>query len=147
MDGWNTTFLLGPGLFSGALAVSFRESILPESWACWKVVSFWWFLIQSNKKCTFLCFPGMFLFFAFKFWHRVCVDVHPMTDPYWSIVSNKLPDGSRGIHVGDTPGCLLVNISPEFGWFWWLTICLVVYIYIYTYITHIIHVWYIFTYI
>ncbi len=27
MDGWNTTFLLGPGLFSGAFAVSFRESI------------------------------------------------------------------------------------------------------------------------
>ena len=25
MDGWNTTFLLGPGLFSGAFAVSFRE--------------------------------------------------------------------------------------------------------------------------
>ena len=25
MDGWNTTFLLGFGLFSGALAVSFRE--------------------------------------------------------------------------------------------------------------------------
>ena len=25
MDGWNTTFLLGPSLFSGALAVSFRE--------------------------------------------------------------------------------------------------------------------------
>ena len=25
MDGWNTSFLLGPGLFSGALAVSFRE--------------------------------------------------------------------------------------------------------------------------
>ena len=25
MDGWNTTFILGPGLFSGAFAVSFRE--------------------------------------------------------------------------------------------------------------------------
>ena len=25
MDGWNTTFLLGFGLFSGAFAVSFRE--------------------------------------------------------------------------------------------------------------------------
>ena len=25
MDGWNTTFLLGLGLFSGAFAVSFRE--------------------------------------------------------------------------------------------------------------------------
>ena len=27
MDGWNTSFLLGPGLFSGAFAVSFRECI------------------------------------------------------------------------------------------------------------------------
>ena len=27
MDGWNTTFLLGPGLFSGAFAVSFTEGI------------------------------------------------------------------------------------------------------------------------
>ena len=27
MDGWNTTFLLGFGLFSGAFAVSFREGI------------------------------------------------------------------------------------------------------------------------
>ena len=27
MDGWKTTFLLGPGLFSGAFAVSFREGI------------------------------------------------------------------------------------------------------------------------
>ena len=26
LDGWNTRFLLGPGLFSGALAVSFSES-------------------------------------------------------------------------------------------------------------------------
>ena len=25
MDGWNISFLLGPGRFSGALAVSFRE--------------------------------------------------------------------------------------------------------------------------
>ena len=25
MDGWNTCFLLGPSLFSGAFAVSFRE--------------------------------------------------------------------------------------------------------------------------
>ena len=29
MDGWNNTFLLGPGLFSGALAVSFREGTYP----------------------------------------------------------------------------------------------------------------------
>ena len=28
MDGWNTTFLLGFGLFSGAFAVSFREGKL-----------------------------------------------------------------------------------------------------------------------
>ena len=28
MDGWNTTFLLGFGLFSGAFAVSFREGIM-----------------------------------------------------------------------------------------------------------------------
>ena len=28
MDGWNTTFLLGFGLFSGAFAVSFREGNL-----------------------------------------------------------------------------------------------------------------------
>ena len=27
MDGWNTTFLLGPGLVLGAFAVSFREGI------------------------------------------------------------------------------------------------------------------------
>ena len=30
MDGWNTTFLLGFGLFSGALAVSFREGTIPS---------------------------------------------------------------------------------------------------------------------
>ena len=30
IDGWNTTFLLGFGPFSGALAVSFRESTLVE---------------------------------------------------------------------------------------------------------------------
>ncbi len=31
MDGWNTTFLLGFGLFSGAFAVSFREGKM-SSW-------------------------------------------------------------------------------------------------------------------
>ena len=35
MDGWNTTFLLGPGLFSGALAVSFRECISSFSLIFW----------------------------------------------------------------------------------------------------------------
>ena len=30
MGGWNTTFLLGFGLFSGALAVSFREGTYIE---------------------------------------------------------------------------------------------------------------------
>ena len=30
MDGWNTHFLLGPGLFSGAFAVNFRECMLPH---------------------------------------------------------------------------------------------------------------------
>ena len=30
MDGWNTTFLLGFGLFSGAFAVSFREGMPPQ---------------------------------------------------------------------------------------------------------------------
>ena len=28
MDGWNPNFLLGPGLFSGAFAVSFRECMM-----------------------------------------------------------------------------------------------------------------------
>ena len=31
MDGWNTIFLPGFGLFSGAFAVSFREGILSSS--------------------------------------------------------------------------------------------------------------------
>ena len=31
MDGWNTIFLLGFGLFSGAFAVSFREGKTPHT--------------------------------------------------------------------------------------------------------------------
>ena len=31
MDGWNASFLLGFGLFSGAFAVSFREGIVSLS--------------------------------------------------------------------------------------------------------------------
>ena len=34
MDGWTASFLLGPGPFSGAFAVSFRECRVPRCQSC-----------------------------------------------------------------------------------------------------------------
>ena len=38
LDGWNTSFLLGFGLFSGALDVSFREGNHPTIMVSWKMI-------------------------------------------------------------------------------------------------------------
>ena len=51
MDGWDTSFLLGPGLFSGAFAVSFRQRI---------------YLVGKNRVSISTCKDPLFPWFCNK---------------------------------------------------------------------------------
>ena len=54
MDGWNTSFLLGPGLFSGAFAVSFREYKRSFSWDDFSIgLAGWYFLMNQPDLGTY----------------------------------------------------------------------------------------------